>query len=385
MRRWTWAALRSLNLAFQGEKLRAMLSFSVILVFAVSLMIGLIIALGRHVFPAVARRAADDVRSLQSAHKSVTPRLGGVAIIAAMCVGTFFWFTSIDVRLDYAYFLLTIVPLFVVGLMEDLGYFASPRRRLAAAAVSGILFVFVFHAWLPRVDIPVVDFAFTLAPLAIPLTIFICVGVTHAFNLIDGVNGLSSTVAIGAAFALATIAHEAGLPGHRDGLLLVAIAIGGFVVLNFPFGLIFLGDAGAYVIGHVLVWTAVSILWLAPDVSAFAVLLVFFWPVADTLLAIWRRLSNGKAVSSPDRLHFHQLVMRAIEISSIGRARRSLSNPLTTVLILPMALAPMGVAVLYWNSVGITAFAVLAFGVMFAATYIFGVRWARISRNTFQR
>ncbi|MDB4054248.1 hypothetical protein N9499_10130, partial [Octadecabacter sp.] len=145
------------------------------------------------------------------------------------------------------------------------------------------------------------------------------------------------------------------------------------------------GDAGAYVIGHVLVWTAVSILWLAPDVSAFAVLLVFFWPVADTLLAIWRRLSNGKAVSSPDRLHFHQLVMRAIEISSIGRARRSLSNPLTTVLILPMALAPMGVAVLYWNSVGITAFAALAFGVMFAATYIFGVRWARISRNTFQR
>ncbi|MDB9944362.1 hypothetical protein OAD19_05085, partial [Octadecabacter sp.] len=74
-----------------------MLSFSVILVFAVSLMIGLIIALGRHVFPAVARRAADDARSVQSAHKSVTPRLGGVAIIAAMCVGTFFWFTSIDV------------------------------------------------------------------------------------------------------------------------------------------------------------------------------------------------------------------------------------------------------------------------------------------------
>ena len=358
---------------------------SAIFVFAVSLVIGLIIALGRHVFPAVARRAADDVRSVQSAHKRVTPRLGGVAIVAAMCVGTFFWFTSIDVRLDYAYFLLTIIPLFVVGLMEDLGYFASPRRRLAAAAISGILFVFVFQAWLPRVDIPVVDLAFAWAPLAIPLTIFICVGVTHAFNLIDGVNGLSSTVAIVAAFALATIAHEAGLPGHRDALLLVAIAIGGFVVLNFPFGLIFLGDAGAYVIGHVLVWTAVSILWLAPDVSAFAVLLVFFWPVADTLLAIWRRLSNGKAVSSPDRLHFHQLVMRAIEISSIGRARRSLSNPLTTVVILPMALAPMGVAVLYWNSVGITAFASVAFGLVFATAYIVGVRWSRTSRKKFAR
>ena len=358
---------------------------SAIFVFAVSLVIGLIIAVGRHIFPAIARRAGDDVRSVQSAHTRVTPRLGGVAIVAAMCVGTLIWFTSIDVRLNFAYFLLTIVPLFVVGLMEDLGYFASPRRRLAAAAVSGILFVLVFQAWLPRVDIPVLDLAFAWAPLAIPLTIFICVGVTHAFNLIDGVNGLSSTVAIVAAFALATIAHEAGLPGHRDALLLVAVAIGGFVVLNFPFGLIFLGDAGAYVVGHVLVWTAVSILWLAPDVSAFAVLLLFFWPVADTLLAIWRRLSNGKAVSSPDRLHFHQLVMRAIEISAIGRGRRSLSNPLTTVLILPLALAPMGVAVLYWNSVGVTAFASVAFGSMFAAAYITGVSWSRTSRKKFTK
>jgi UDP-GlcNAc:undecaprenyl-phosphate/decaprenyl-phosphate GlcNAc-1-phosphate transferase len=356
---------------------------SAIFVFAVSLVIGLMIALGRHVFPAVGRRGADDIRSVQAAHKRVTPRLGGVAIVVAMCVGTVFWFTSVDVRLDYAYFLLTIIPLFVVGVMEDLGYFASPRRRLAAAAVSGIFFIVVFQAWLPRVDIPFVDLAFAWPPLAIALTIFICVGVTHAFNLIDGVNGLASTVAIVAAFSLATIAHQAGLPGHRDAMLLVSVAIGGFLVLNFPFGWIFLGDAGAYVIGHVLVWTAVSILWLAPDVSAFAILLVFFWPVADTLLAIWRRLSNGKPVSAPDRLHFHQLVMRAIEISSIGRQRRSLSNPLTTIAVLPLALAPMGVAVLQWNSVAITAFASGAFGLVFIIAYILGLRWSRGSRRRF--
>lgn len=356
-----------------------------IFIFSVSLVCGLVISSSVNVFPVLARRAGNDLSSVQSAHARVTPRLGGVAIVLSMCVGTFFWFNSEEVRLDYAYFLITIIPLFVVGLAEDLGHFASARRRLAAAAVSGLLFVIVFQAWLPRVDIPVVDLAFVWAPLAISLTIFLCVGVTHAFNLIDGVNGLSSIIAIVAAVALAMIANEAGLPGHRDALLLMAIAVGGFVVLNFPFGLIFLGDAGAYVVGHALAWTAVTILWLAPDVSAFAVLLVFFWPVADTLLAIWRRLSSGKAVSSPDRLHFHQFVMRAIEISSIGRARRSWSNPLTTVVILPMALAPMCVAVLNWNSVAITAIATVAFGGMFVATYIVGIRWARKSRNTFAR
>ena len=358
---------------------------SAIFLFAVSLVISLVIALGRHVFPSVGSRGDDDIRSIQAAHKRVTSRLGGIAIVIAMCVGTVFWFTSVDVQLRYAYFLLTIIPLFAVGVVEDLGYFASPRRRLAAAAVSGILFVVVFQAWLPRVDIPVVDLAFAWPPLAIALTIFICVGVTHAFNLIDGVNGLAATVAITAAFSLATIAHQAGLPGHRDAMLLVSVAIGGFLVLNFPFGFLFLGDAGAYVIGHVLVWTAVSMLWLSPDISAFAILLVFFWPVADTLLAIWRRLSNGKPVSAPDRLHFHQLVMRTIEISSIGRAQRSLSNPLTTVLILPLALAPMGVAVLQWDSVPVTAMASSAFGLFFVVAYISGLRWSRASRRKFSR
>jgi UDP-GlcNAc:undecaprenyl-phosphate GlcNAc-1-phosphate transferase len=168
-------------------------------------------------------------------------------------------------------------------------------------------------------------------------------------------------------------------------MLLVSVAIGGFLVLNFPFGWIFLGDAGAYVIGHVLVWTAVSMLWLSPDISAFAILLIFFWPVADTLLAIWRRLSNGKPVSAPDRLHFHQLVMRAIEISSIGRARSSLSNPLTTVAILPLALAPMGVAVLQWDSVPVTAMASGSFGLVFFVAYVCGLRWSRASHKKFSR
>lgn len=360
-----------------------MLPASAIFVFAVSMVVGLVIALGRHSVPAAARRSDQEPKSVQSAHIHATSRLGGVAIVVAMCVGTLVWFSSLDVRLNHAYFLATIIPLFIVGLMEDLAYFASPRLRLAATAISGLLFVVVFREWLPRVDVPILDLAFSWAPLAIPLTVFICVGVTHAFNLIDGVNGLSSTVAIAAALSLAVISHGAGLSGHRDAMLLLALAIGGFVVLNFPFGLIFLGDAGAYVIGHVLVWTGVSIIWLAPNVSALAILLVFFWPVADTLLAIWRRLAHGKSVASPDRLHFHQLVMRAIEISAIGRGRRALSNPLTTVIILPMALAPMAVAVLEWESVTVTALACIAFAVGFFGVYLVGIRWARSSRRRF--
>ena len=358
-----------------------MLQASAIFIFGVSLLMGLVIALGRHVFPALTRRGDDDTRSVQAAHQRITPRLGGVGIMAALGIGTLIWFSSVDIRVNYAYFLATILPLFVVGLMEDLGYRASPARRLTTAAISGVLFVVVFQTWLPRIDIPIVDLAFAWAPAAIPLTIFICVGVTHAFNLIDGVNGLCASIAIFSALSLSFIADAAGLHGHRDALWLLTIAIFGFLVLNFPFGMIFLGDAGAYLLGHVLVWTAVSMLWLSPDISAFSILLIFFWPIADTLLAIWRRARNGKKLSSPDRLHFHQLVMRAIEISFVGKTQRTLSNPLTSIIIIPAALAPMGVAVLYWDSLSITFMASCSFGAAFFAAYVVGIRWSKRSRR----
>ena len=178
-------------------------------------------------------------------------------------------------------------------------------------------------------------------------SLFLAVGISHAFNLIDGLNGLAGFTALAAALALATIAHQSGLTEHRDILLTIAAAVIGFLIFNFPFGKIFLGDSGAYVIGHLLFWTSVSILWNAPDVSPFAMLLVFFWPIADTLLAITRRLYLGKPIAQPDRLHFHQLVMRGVEIVFLGKKKRRIANPLAALFTLPFVFAPIITAVMF--------------------------------------
>ena len=156
---------------------------------------------------------------------------------------------------------------------------------------------------------------------------------------------------------------------------MVSAAVVGFLILNFPFGKIFLGDAGAYTLGHMLVWIAISILWSAPAVSPLAVLLIFFWPIADTLLAIARRLYLRKSITQPDRLHFHQFVMRAIEIILLGRRRRRAANPLATLLTLPFIGAPMAAGVLLQSDRGGAAAAIVAFACLFVATYRIGM-WA---------
>ena len=116
---------------------------------------------------------------------------------------------------------------------------------------------------------------------------------------------------------------------------------------------------------------------LRADISPFAVLLVFFWPVADTLLAIWRRRTSGVKTDQPDRLHFHQLAMRFLEIRFLGRHKRHISNPLTTIVLAPMIVAPQIAGVLLAFDHQKAIIATVLFVVLFFSSYLVGISLAR--------
>ena len=313
-----------------------------------------------------------DTSAVQASHLKPTARIGGLAIVAALITSAGLSQNEIFGGV-FALILLSALPVFGVGLAEDIGYLASPRRRLLAAAISGVVFMALIGHWVLRTGIPGLDLALQWSPFAIAFSLFLAVGISHAFNLIDGLNGLAGSTSLAAALALATIAHQAGLTEHSHILLIIAAAILGFLVFNFPFGKIFLGDAGAYVIGHLLVWMSVSILWNAPNVTPFAMLLIFFWPVADTLLAISRRVSLGKPIAQPDRLHFHQLVMRGVEIVLLGRKKRRIANPLASLMTMPFIFTPMVAGVFLSVEPRNAAIACVMFAVIFITTYKMGM------------
>ena len=314
----------------------------------------------------------NDTSAVQASHLNPTARLGGLALFIALIVAAALSHSA-DNWTTFVLLLVSAMPVFVIGLAEDLGYLASPRRRLLAATVSGAMFIALMGQWVLHTGIPGLDIALHWSPFAVAFSLFLAVGISHAFNLIDGLNGLAGFTALAAALALATIAHQSGLTEHRDILFTIAAAVLGFLIFNFPFGKIFLGDAGAYVIGHLLFWMSVSILWNAPDVSPFALLLIFFWPIADTLLAITRRLSLGKPIAQPDRLHFHQLVMRGVEIVLLGRKKRRIANPLATLFTLPFVFAPMIAGVMFALDNVAAAIAYGLFAVVFITTYKTGM------------
>ena len=228
------------------------------------------------------RRGEVDETAVQSAHTGFVPRVGGLAIYIAILVLIpllSFGFIPLSVVFDIdaeqlTLLILSAAPIFVIGLAEDLGYDMSPKARLIASAASSLVAILFFKVWLSKLGIPVVDHLLMFAPAGILFTIFATVGVVNAFNLIDGLNGLSSYVTVSVAVSLSIISFQAENTQVSIILVLCVASVLGFMLLNFPLGKIFLGDGGAYALGHLLVWLAIILINGATEISAFAILFI---------------------------------------------------------------------------------------------------------------
>ena len=335
-------------------------------------------------------RRKQDQFAVQSAHSGFVPRIGGVAVYLSFFSFIYLFNSGVLLpsslsllELGSLYLLvLSVLPIFFVGLAEDLGYFMSPKSRLLASAISGLLVLIFFQNWVSGVGIPGFDVILSIAPLGIFFTLFATVGVVNSFNLIDGLNGLASYVAMSSAIALSLIAFQIGNSEIMNFLFLLSACVAGFFILNFPLGKIFLGDAGAYMLGHLIVWSAILLVNIDNSISPFAVLLIFFWPVADTLLSVWRRYRSKKKTYQPDRLHFHQVVMRLLEIRFLGRNNRFVTNPLATIILVPVISVPQILGVVFWENLTVTVGITIMMSILFLSTYSIGLSLIKKPRIT---
>jgi UDP-GlcNAc:undecaprenyl-phosphate/decaprenyl-phosphate GlcNAc-1-phosphate transferase len=311
--------------------------------------------------------------SVQSSHKLPTPRIGGIVILIVFGFGVF----MTDEYELYSYVIImgvSALPVFIGGLGEDIGLNVRPFFRLilsfAAAAAAGLL----FEIWIVHTGIYAFDFFLTMPVLAALFTIFISGSLCHSINLIDGLHGLalgvSTIILLGLAFISANVGDE----------LMVKICLGGVAcisglfIFNFPFGRLFLGDAGAYTIGHVITWIGIILLSRNPSVAPFSILLVLFWPMFEMTFSVLRRLLRGKSVGMPDRLHFHQLIMRGMEILWLGRHRRNIANPLASLVVIFLSSIPVFLAQLTIDANWVAVFFFIFFFVSFVLLYEF-LKW----------
>lgn len=311
-----------------------------------------------------------DLAGPQKFHSMPVPRVGGLGILAGAAAGcATLWF------LDHALGrqALTIVacglPAFAAGLSEDLTKSVSPRRRLFFTAVSAALAVWLADAVIARTAIPGLDWVVSFPIGAALVTVFVVAGVANALNIIDGFNGLASMCAV---LILLSLAYVAFLVGDSlVGFMAIGVAGAaiGFFVWNFPAGLIFLGDGGAYLLGFLVAELSILLLHRNPGVSPMFPLLLCIYPVFETVFSMYRKkMIRGVSPGLPDGVHLHMLIYRRLMRWAVGnRSAKALTrrNSLTSPYLWVMCMLAVVPAVLFWNNTA----ALSIFIAVFAATY----------------
>ncbi|TWT88846.1 WecA-like glycosyltransferase [Pseudobythopirellula maris] len=241
---------------------------------------------------------------------------GGVAVFAAMAAAATLAYLVADSILPLVFrnddprllagLGVAAISTLILGLYDDAVGMKGRYKLLAQLVICGLL---VYLGM--RIDrFGAFGQSYQLGWVAIPVTIFWLVGSTNAINLLDGIDGLASSVGVVICLTLAAIN---GLYDHfAEAVLMLALAgaLLGFLRHNFAPASIYLGDAGSMVIGLLVGAVAVMTHAKTPAFVAMAIpLAVWSIPVLDSAAAIMRRRLTGRSIFDPDRGHLHHSLL----------------------------------------------------------------------------
>jgi UDP-GlcNAc:undecaprenyl-phosphate GlcNAc-1-phosphate transferase len=318
----------------------------------------------------------------QRFHAGHVPRLGGVGMMGACTVG-WLWIVGAErylavpngIRMEpgvaLAWWTVTLVAV-GGGVAEDLTHRLTPRWRMVFTLLAAGLATWVLGLAVPSLGLAAVQPLWGASTWpGILLAVLAVAGLPHAFNLIDGYNGLAGMVALICCFALAYVCLLVGDRQLAAVVLVLAGATAGFLLWNYPRGLIFAGDGGAYLWGVVIAVASVQLVQRHTQVSPWFPALLLIYPVWETVFSIYRKAVRGQSPGVADALHFHQLIYRRIVrgvFEEDNEARRMLMrNNRTSPYLWGFAVLTVVPAVLFWNNTPM----LMAFTALFIVSYVF--------------
>jgi UDP-GlcNAc:undecaprenyl-phosphate GlcNAc-1-phosphate transferase len=257
-------------------------------------------------------------------------RLGGVVVLCSVLVlmgvatsGGFFWMGQVPAHTQLVSFFM-VLACALLGLVEDVknGCLSPQFRLVTTFSVVGLAVIFQSQFIPTNFGVPWLDTVMMVPVLGGLLTVIFCVGFINAVNMADGANGLMPGVLT---IAFTVFYLETG----QLVLAMFMTCCGVFAIFNMISGRLFLGDAGSYGIGAIVLVKALHLFSLNLFSAPFLAVL-FAYPCIDFLVTIVRRLVKGRPVFSPDNNHLHNRIhFQCLRLLP----SKTLANTLTGVLI----------------------------------------------------
>lgn len=249
-------------------------------------------------------------------HAAPIPRVGGVAIFLSVAL-TLSTLPLIDnlVTESFRHYSKSLIAVtasstlvFLFGVFDDL-FGAKAKWKFIAQGAAGALLYFL-GGRIEALSVPFVG-SVSLPPIiGFGATLLWVIGISNAFNLIDGMDGLGAGAGLFAALVMLTVSFLLGNVFVTILTLVIAGVLIGFLRYNFNPASIFLGDSGSLFIGFTLASLSVISSQKASTVVAVAIpLMAFGLPVIDTGFTIVRRFISGKSIFEGDREHIHHKLL----------------------------------------------------------------------------
>ncbi len=250
-------------------------------------------------------------------HKSETPSMGGIVIVFSVLLTAFLWLDIYNL-VEIRYVIAALALIFFVGLRDDMVEL-SPFQKLGGQFVATFMVVFMSDIRISSLyglfgvyEIPIL--------LSYTLTFITIIGLTNAFNLIDGLDGLAGTISVLTFGFLGWWFMAVDMESYGLFSLILMGSSLAFLVFNWHPAKIFMGDTGSLSLGFAL--SILTILFIdanghlasvnpwkfnAPIASGIALMIV---PIYDTVRIFARRIKRGRSPFAPDKNHVHHFLMR---------------------------------------------------------------------------
>ena len=247
-----------------------------------------------------------DIPNARKVHTEPIPRIGGIAIAIGVFVPLLIWWTTEDTFLQTYTVGAGIIVCF--GILDDLKGF-DYKLKFSSQIAAALVVVYAGGLKITNLGTLLPDTVVLPLWVSIPFTVVLIVGITNAINLADGLDGLAAGICL---LSFCCIGYLAFLQGDRAITLLSLSLIGeifGFLRINTYPASLFMGDTGSQLLGFSLVTTSVTLTQGSTALSPVLPLIIFGFPVLDTVTVMLKRIAQGHSPFLADKQHLHHRLL----------------------------------------------------------------------------
>ncbi len=306
-------------------------------------------------------------QAIQRIHLNETPRLGGLVFILSLASFVMYSPNNESIQL-FKLILICLIPITVIGLKEDLFHNVEPAIRLLSLLFVGWLFRAQFTGPLPSIaDVPLLGKLLALQGGVSFFYILSMVAVANGMNLIDGVNGLCGAVAISILGSLLFLSYKTSDLVMLSTIFSVILILIPFLIFNYPYGKIFLGDLGAYSLGLIISMLTIILFGRHPEFSPWGAVLILIYPATEVIFSLLRRAMKGVSIYHADTAHLH---LKFFLFFRPQPGYKKMANALVTPILSPLWLLPLVAISWFYLKPTFIFIAILLFVLCYGLLYV---------------